>query len=65
MTRDNSRNHTHWILASNCNETAVSVSAAWLILLTHPLLSDKYSPDFVDYTTGRSQDMSVENERHE
>ena len=46
---------------AHCNGTAVPVSAAWLILLTHPPLSDEYSPDFIDYTTGGlSQDMSVE-----
>ena len=46
---------------AHCNGTAVPVSAAWLILLTHPFLSDEYAPDFIYHTTGGlSQDMSAE-----
>jgi hypothetical protein len=49
---------------AHCSGTAVPVSAAWLILLTHPPLSDEHSPDFIDYTIGGlSQDMSAETRR--
>ena len=37
---------------AHCNGTVVPVSAAWLILLTHPFLSDEYAPDFIYHTTG-------------
>jgi hypothetical protein len=46
---------------AHCNGTAVPVSAAWLIALTHLAASDEYSPDFINHTTGGlSENMSVE-----